>query len=158
MPLNESRGVTRSNLTPQQKREAEAALYGLPLQERSTMAPGHLTHEELERMRMILLQHDQAEQTGRGIQSFDLNNPPKVPYRFKEFPRCMYRDGQSRAAHNEEEVQTALAQGWSKDPAPVPFEAPALEPEAAAEAAAVDAKLAELRKPKKERIALVTAE
>ena len=112
------------------------------------MAPGQLTHEEIERMRQIVLQHDQTNR--KGIQEFDLNKPPKEPYRHQEFPRMIYDHAKRRTkiVHNADHLADALAAGWKKEPFPAEVEEPELDAATAAEAAAIDR---ELRKPKKQK-------
>jgi hypothetical protein len=107
-----------------------------------------LTHEEAERLRQILLQHDQ--QTQKGIKEFDLNNPPKERYRYQEYPRCIYHhtSGKTHIVHNEEQLKAHLAKGWSIEPTPIVEAEPALDAATQAEVEAVDR---ELRKPKKEK-------
>jgi hypothetical protein len=61
LPLNESSGVRRSNLTPQQRLEAEAAIFGLPAPPPKSERPEQ--REERERQqtdwaRQILAQFD----------------------------------------------------------------------------------------------------
>ncbi len=136
----------RSNLTREQKQQAEAAIYGL---QENFMAPS-LTKDEIERMRAIVAQHDSQ---GRGkIQEFDLNNPPKQPYTHQEFPRVMYHHGKhiTRIAKDAEEMDAAISAGWSKEPFPaVPEpEEPELDAESAAEAAELDAKLKRNKRPR----------
>lgn len=110
MPLNEAVIWKRSNLTPAQKREAEAALYGLN--------PTEMNNPSIEEMRQLVAQHDQQNTRSTGIQQFDINNPPKVPYVHQEFPRVMYHHGkrEMRKANNAEEMAEALAAGWKKEP------------------------------------------
>jgi len=109
------------------------------------MAPSQLTQEEIERMRQIVLQHDAAS---KPVKEFDLNNPPKEPYRHQEFPRLMYKGTGHALAHTKEDMEAALAAGWSKTPHEALEQTvePELDEATAAEAAAVDL---ELKKPKK---------
>ena len=107
-----------------------------------------LTHDEIERMRQIVLQHDQATQ--KGMKEFDLNNPPKEPYRFKKFPMLVYDpdDGSHQQVENEAELKEALAEGWvlvHERPA-VEAAEPELTGEEAAEAAEIQKKLDKLNK------------
>jgi hypothetical protein len=138
MPLNEARGYVRSNLTKEQKQEALAAIYGGPMD----VMQQQFSAEQLEQMRAILAQHDGAQRNG--IKEFDLNNPPKQPYVYQEFPRCLYHHAKNitRNAHSHEEVEAALAAGWSKQPLPaeeLDGTAQPLDTQDAAEAAALDA-------------------
>ena len=143
MPINEAAGYTRNNLTKEQKRQAEAAIFGL---QEIPVSP-ELTQDEIERMRTILAQHDSR----KGVQEFDLNNPPKKPYVHQEYPRVMYHHGkrQMRVAKSPDEVHAAEAAGWQKEPfLPEGAEPPEIEldPESAQEAAEADAKLRKVRK------------
>jgi hypothetical protein len=143
MSINEAGGIRRSNLTKEQRREAEAAIYGLSTKQMSDQ----LTHDEIERMRQIVAQHDQTNKGG--IKEFDLNNPPKLPYRHQEFPKTVY-DHESRRSfivRNREDEKEALDSGFRLDPyLSEPVE---VEPEAeAAEIAQLD-KTA--RRPKKQQ-------
>jgi len=113
MPLNEARGF-HTNLTQEQKREAERALYGL-----ENVMPAEATQEEMNRMREILAQHD-AKTQAAGMKDFDLNKPPTAPYVYREFPFLMYhhRDKKTMPARTHEERERLLADGWSVDPFP----------------------------------------
>src|SRR6516164_1439367 len=99
MPINEFVNLRRSNLTKEQRREAEAAIYGLSTNEMINQ----ISPEEIERMRAIIAQHDQTNKGG--IKEFDLNNPPRLPYRFQEYPKVVYdHDGrQNFIVRNREE-------------------------------------------------------
>ena len=112
------------------------------------MSDQQFSHEEIERMRAILAQHDQTNKTG--IQEFDLNNPPKVPYTHQEFPKVVYHHAkqQMRKAQNPEDLEAAIAAGWSREPFPAEgaVEEPELDETSAAEAAAADAKLRSKKK------------
>lgn len=136
--MNEAAGYYRGGLTPKQKKEAEAAIYGLSGEK---MTPG-FSAEEIERMRQMVAAHDQASGANRP-KEFDLNNPPKAPYTHQEYPRVMYHHGkrQHKHAHSEADVTAAEAAGWSKEPFPSePVDIP-LDAESAKEAAELDAKL-----------------
>ena len=129
MPINEARRVSRrSNLTSQQKREAEAAIYGL--QESQHLPDHQLTAEELQTMRTLLAQYEGQHQP---IKEFDLNKPPVAPYRFQEFPKMMYHHARhsTAAAHDADEQAELEAKGYQAEPFPPettddaePFEAP----------------------------------
>lgn len=114
-----------------------------------------LTHDEIERMRQIVLQHDQSTQ--KGMKEFDLNNPPKEPYRFRKFPMLVYDpdDGNHQQVENEGELAEAMKEGWvlAEDRPTVEAAEPELSGEDAAEAAAIQQKLDKLnkqaKKPKK---------
>jgi len=138
MSLNESRGWSRSNLTPQQKREAEAAIYGL--QEPVYTMSNELSPAEIERMRAMIAAHDQKT----AVTEFDLNKPPVEPYVYQAFPKCVYHpDGRNRIVRDEAEMEMALEAGWKLKPitAAPAAEQPELEPEAAAEVARIDSQL-----------------
>ena len=142
MPLNEAYGFYRSNLTKEQKRQAEAAVYG---QSVPTMPTTPLSDEDIERFRTLVAQHD-----ARGtIKEFDLNNPPQVPYTYQPFPTTVYHHATKRnkVVPDQEALEKALAEGWKHEP--IPSEPPPeIELDAATkeEAAAVDK---EAKKPKK---------
>ncbi|HVH87682.1 MAG TPA: hypothetical protein VM912_13225 [Terriglobales bacterium] len=129
MPIPEPSLYRPSNLTRQQRQEQLASIYGVPM---------NLTPEEIERMRQIVQQHDSDR---KPIQTVDLNNPPKQPYRFQKFPMMVYDLVNSHPAHDEErpsrngfgmdvfhvpakvislmvqseeQLQEALAAGWSE--------------------------------------------
>jgi hypothetical protein len=131
-------------LTKEQKRQAEAAIYGVPAD--IAMSPSQLTPEEIERMRAIVAQHDR----GANQNEFDLNAPKQKPYRYEEFPRLMYNHATRahRPARNQAELDAALEAGWSKEPFPAD-DAEAGEPELdatnAAAAAATEKRLEEAR-------------
>jgi hypothetical protein len=152
MPLNESRGWTRSNLTKEQKRQAVAAIYGH--QEISpSMNQQQFSDAEIERMRQIIGQHDS---TNGKIREFDLNNPPKLPYSHQEFPKVVYHHGERRhkKVHSAQEHKAHLADGWKNDAYPADeSNEPELDPATAAEVAAVDEYLAKLRAAELAKIA-----
>jgi hypothetical protein len=139
MPINEAAGIRRrSHLTKEQKRQAEASIYGL--QDSLTPMPNEqFSTEDIDRMRAILAQHD-AQNRG-GIKEFDLNKPPKEPYTFQEFPKLVY-DHTARkhqTVRNAHEEKAALTAGWRNEPYPAELPEPAeLDAEDAAEAARLD--------------------
>jgi hypothetical protein len=141
MPINESVNLRRSNLTKEQRREAEAAIYGLSTKEMINQ----LSPEEIERMRAIVAQHDQ--QNKGGIKEFDLNAPPKLPYRHQEYPKVVYdHDGRRHFfVHNREEEREAIDTGLRLDP--YPAEPVEVEPES--EAAEIEKLDKIARKPRK---------
>ena len=115
MPLNEAAGYnSHSNLTEEQQREAQKAIYGLAGRVPTTMSPENLTYEDRVRMRRILDQLDQKEQTG--MKEFDLNKPPQAPYAYREFPYLLYdhANARTRAARNHEERELMLSQGMER--------------------------------------------
>ena len=71
-----------------------------------------LSFEEVERMRQIVQMHDAQR---KPMQTIDLNNPPKEPYRFQKFSMIVYDLSQpSTLIVRSEELQAALADGWSQ--------------------------------------------
>lgn len=154
MPLNEARIFrgTRHSLTSQQRTEQLAALYGVEPETSEMESLANFSAEQIEQMRAMLAAHD-ANAPREGIKQFDLNNPPKLPWVYKEYPRCLYHHAKrlTRNAHSDEQLEAALAAGWSKEPfLPEGHEAPeAIELDAneAAEIAAADA-LAKKKKAK----------
>lgn len=143
MALNEAGGPKRSNLTREQREQAEAAIYGFV---ERPMANQQFSPDDIERMRTILAQHDSQKQTNE----FDLNNPPKERYVHQEFPRMVYHheERKTRVVKNAAELHQYLAEGWSKDPYPMEAPAPALDAASSREAAAIDKQIAELNKKK----------
>jgi hypothetical protein len=113
MPLNEAFSPY-SSLNQQQQHEAMEAIYGLKKEQ--PMTP-QLTHDEFERMRQILAQHD-AETVQKSMKEFDLNNPPVERYVFREYPFLMYnhQTGKTQPAVNHEVRQRMLAEGWTEEP------------------------------------------
>lgn len=105
-------------MTRQERQEAEAQVYGLT---RTPMTPGQFSSEDIERMRAFLAQHDAASGKGPGvIKEFDLNNPPKEPYRFQEFPKLVYDHDElkHKVVRNPKEEKAALAEGWQLEAYP----------------------------------------
>jgi hypothetical protein len=135
-------GGRRSNLTKAQRRDAEAAIYGLDPHLQTPMSTSNLSIDEIERMRAILASHDANNRVG--IKEFDLNNPPKLPYVHQEFPRLVYHHGRRihRVAADAEALAEALEMGWSKEPyaAVVAAGQTEIDLAEAAEIAALDAK------------------
>ena len=84
-----------------------------------------LTYEERVRMRRHLDELD-AKEAG-GHKEFDLNKPLTPPYVYREYPFLMYHHAtrKTRPAHNAEQRQRMLAEGWSEDP--VMIESPEVE-------------------------------
>ena len=141
MPINEFSN-RRSNLTKEQRREQEAAIYGLSTKQMIDQ----LSPEEIERMRQIVAQHDQTNK--QGIKEFDLNNPPRLPYRFQEYPKTVY-DHEGRRSfivRNREDEREALESGLRLDP--FPAEPEEVQPEA--EAAEIEKLDKQARKPRKQ--------
>jgi len=146
MPLNESVRPRRSNLTTQQQREAERAIYGLQENKTLPQPQTQLTRAELEQMRHILAQHD--KQIGP-MKEFDLNKPPVEPYRHQEFPKAMHHHGDrvTRIVASADEQKILEAQGFETKP--YPSEAPPdveLDEEERAEIASIDGLLKKKKK------------
>jgi hypothetical protein len=146
MSINESRVPVRSNLTDAQKRAAEAAIFGLP-DDLHRMNVSPLTHDEIERMRQIVMQHDSEGK--RTMNEFDLNNPPKAPYRHQEFPRIVYDHvgRKTLKVRNQAELENALGAGYELEAFAPEVAEPELSPAERAEVARLDR---EARRPKKE--------
>ena len=155
MPINESSNNLRSDLTAEQQRRAQAAVYGLPEPEPAQ----DLSAEDVQRLRMILARHD--AQTSP-VREFDLNKPPRSetlapgtpgangPYQYQPFPRMLYdhRLRSTTIVRSQPQMEQALADGWRLDPYPSEpvEEGPEFDAAVEAEIAAVDA---ELKKKKK---------
>lgn len=115
MPLNEAAGMKpRRTLTKEQIREAEAACRGVPTIQ-SMFPQANLTPDQMEQLRAILNAHD-ASKSGPP-KEFDLNKPPQEPYRFKEFPKLVYRHDtrEHKAVPNAAEEKRALDAGWKTE-------------------------------------------
>lgn len=77
-----------------------------------------LTFEEIEKMRALVNAHDKDSMGG--VKEFDLNNPPKLPYRHLEYPKHVGYDKKgtlliAQNAHQEAELEKKVA---SKTPPP----------------------------------------
>lgn len=144
MPFNPAGGYRRSNLTKEQKREAEAAIYGLSTKDMEQQ----FSQEDIERMRAILAQHDSQAQR-QGIREFDLNSPPKEPYKYQEFPKLVYdHDARThRVVRNKAEEKAALEAGWLNEPFPAEAPAEELDDDDAAEVARLDKIARKKKKP-----------
>lgn len=132
MPLNEAYGFYRSNLTKEQKRAAEAAIYGQPA---PNMPFQPLSQEEVERWRTTIAQHDAQA----SVKEFDLNNPMTPPYVFQAFPTTVYKGTGNKVVPDQEALDKALGEGWKHEPIP-PEKAPDPDLEAAAKEIATAAK------------------
>lgn len=100
----------------------------------ATAPLANLTAEDIEKMRQIVNQHDQMQQ------SFDINKPPQKQYRYQEYPRLVYKHDtrETLKVHSDEQLEEAKAAGYVIEP----FEAEIdLEPELDAESAAELAKV-----------------
>lgn len=105
----------------------------------------HFSDHEIERMRTILMHHDSQKAKE---QVHDLNNPPRVSYSHQAYPKAVYKGAahQAKLVHNETEHQEALAAGFENEPFGEDDEPETvLDAASAAEAAAVDEKLAKLK-------------
>ena len=144
--MNEAAGFKRTGLNREQRAAAEAALLGVPLQTEQIT----LSHDEAERLRALLQQHDKQSMP----KQFDMNAPPKIPYVFQPFPQMLYDhvNRETMIVHSAEERKEWLAQGWREDafPREVPQEV-SLDPDEAAEVAKVDMVLQAKRGPGRPR-------
>lgn len=112
MPIPEPGLFRRSNLTKQQQEEQLQAIYGVSM-------PQELSFEEVQRMRQIVAQFDADR---KPMQTIDLNNPPKEPYRFQKFPKMVYDLENSvpgslvtQVVRSQEELDSAIERGWSEE-------------------------------------------
>lgn len=105
-----------------------------------------LSPQEIEGLRAMLAKHDEGTSK---VNEFDLNNPPQVPYVYREFPRVIYHHDarKTKVVQNAKELEAHLAQGWEKEPFPAEVEEPELDAASAKEAAGIDQRL--IKKPKK---------
>jgi len=108
------------------------------------------TDAEIEKMRLFVTEHDKSKGSNN---TFDLNNPPRVPYVYQEFPRLVYHHGarKHKPVHSADEHKAALADGFQNEPFPAEAAVPELDPAEQAEVAALDKKLAEKKKTAKAR-------
>lgn len=108
---NPSRGLTRN-----QKADQMAVIYGLS---GAGMAP-QFSNEEIERMRQVLSAHDATNKGLGGMKEFDLNNPPKLPYRHLEYPKHVGYDkkGVLLIAANAQQEAELEKRVFSKTPPP----------------------------------------
>jgi hypothetical protein len=144
VPLNESTGRKRSNLSKEQRHQALAAIYGI-----SEEAMKPITHEEAQRMREILAEHDK---TAAPVKEFDLNNPPQKPYRFQAFPKLVYHHEYREydKAENQQQLDALFAEGFQLEPFPTEEEI-VLDPASAQEAANIQKQIDAInsRRPKR---------
>ena len=147
MPLNESSGNYRKGrgLTKQQRKEQEAALYGLHptnAMEDFFAAMQSLTPEEQARLMAVI----RPSKPGQ-VKVHDLNNPPKEPYIFEPYPKMLYRFGDTRIVQTQEEHERAAAEGWKdKGLIGVAEEPEALDEQSAVEAANIDDQIRKKRR------------
>ena len=99
------------------------------------MANRQFTDEEVQNMRMAIAQHER-----QGIGEFDINNPPKKPYHFQEFPKTMYfhETGANCIVSAESEQIKMEKAGWSTKPTAPKTEAKIAEEPAPEEPAPED--------------------
>jgi hypothetical protein len=143
--MNQAGSFKRSGLTKQQKAEQEAAIYGLTPQHHM-----QLSHDEIERMRQIVQQHDAQSGTSRnGIREFDLNKPPQERYVYREFPKVLYHHDSRihTTVHNKEQERIKLNDGFVTEP--YLNEEPEIEVDLGAEDAAEAAQLTKQARTKK---------
>jgi len=143
MSINETPLAPPSNLTPEQRRQAEAALLGIEAPDPADPVP---TLQQIEFMRTQLAQFDARNQP----REFDLNNPPRKPYHHQEYPKMLYHheDRVTRIVKTREQEDGFIGLGYVREPfaAAAPAPPPALDAATRAEVARVDA---ELRRPRK---------
>jgi hypothetical protein len=131
MPIPAPERYRRSNLTKEQQQEQLSALYGVPMAQQ-------FSEVDIANMRRALAEHDSQ---AKPVTIHDLNNPPREPYKFQKFPMMVYDHANSfpateqeepsktgfgmitvhvraniasRTVQSEEELQAALADGWSE--------------------------------------------
>jgi hypothetical protein len=152
-------GSMNQSVRPVRRRKEAEELRRILLPPEERVVPQNseqFSREEVERMREIVLRSDRGS-----INVFDLNNPPKVPYKHQEFPKMVYdhskaepsrevvkktREGEEmvhiaaklgqKIVNNEAELAEALASGYVEEP-PVfgaPDEGGDIDPEAHQEA------------------------
>lgn len=114
-----------------------------------------MTHSEAEFLRQLLAQHDSTSH--QPVQEFDLNKPPVPPYVHQQWPTLLYAwdDEYQRVKYlralSQQELDDAVAKGWSEAPISGPPEEAELDPAATAEAQALDDKIAAAKKAKSAR-------
>lgn len=112
MPLNEAVAIRRNRLNNKQKHEALTAIYGLSIQETSMPDTAQFSHADIEHMRQLLAAHD-TNNPKKGIETFDLNNPPKQNYVFQKFPMHMTnKAGEAKVASDEKDVAKLSKKGY----------------------------------------------
>lgn len=149
MPMNEAGGYRRSNLTRQQQRDQELAIYGRsPEPFMSTNTP-QFNQAQLDQMRAILAQHD-SQSTGV-VKEFDLNNPPVQRYVHQEYPKFVYHHDKraEKVVHSKDQEDGFLKLGYQTKPFPAEVPEVELDDADAAEVAALKAEIEALKKKKK---------
>lgn len=102
----------RTRMTAEEKKEAEAAIYGLRLER--NMEP--MNAADVERMRELVAQHDLQNRPAN--REFDLNNPPKEPYVHQAFPKHKYHASGKAVIVASPDEEKALGDGWADRPFP----------------------------------------
>jgi hypothetical protein len=140
----------RTGLTPDQKRDALAAIYGVPSQGKNmaiqTDSRHKLSPEEILSLRTLLAKQDDDP---KPVKEFDLNKPPQQPYTHQDFPRAVYHHlkAKVKSVADQAELDKHLAAGWTIEPFPQPQDDPDI-PLSGAEQQEVAKLDAEARKPK----------
>lgn len=137
MAINELPTAPASNMTQEQRRKQEAAILGIPAGDPGVPA---LTFEQIEFMRTQVAKFDAATMP----REFDLNNPPRVPYRHQEYPKTLYHheDRVARVVKSREQEDGLIGLGYVREPfPPVADPGPQLDPITLAEIAKLDAEL-----------------
>lgn len=143
--INEVPPHPTAQMTPEQRRQAEAAILGLPA---DNGEPKTFTPEQIEFMRTAVAQADSHIRT----REFDLNNPPRKPYRHLEYPKMLYHhaDRVSKVVRSREQEDGMLELGYVHEPfANAAVDAlPVLDAATQAEIARLDAIARQPRKPR----------
>lgn len=132
-----------------QKREAEAVIYGLHEGQQPMSILDRLSPEE--RAQLIAEVKDAVNSPAEPTKEFDLAKPPTPQYRHQEYPRLVYHHGERKhkAVKSDEELAAAKEDGYQVEPFPAEAPVVELDDASAAEADAVDKKIAKLKKQKK---------
>jgi hypothetical protein len=96
MPIPEPGIYRPSNLTKKQQQDELASCYGVSMSEQISAA-------DAEQLRQILQRYDLEH---KPVQIINLNDPPKVSYKFQKFPMVVYDHRASQPAH--EELRSAI--------------------------------------------------
>ena len=136
--INELPAKNSSNLTPEQRRQAEAAILGLTVPTEQEFTPA-----EYEAMRTKLAQYDQ---NGMRNKEFDLNRPPQKRYIHQEYPKMLYHhdDRVSKVVQTKAQEDGLLKLGYVREPfepTVAEFRPPVLDAQAQAEVARIEAEL-----------------
>jgi hypothetical protein len=79
------------------------------------------TPEQIAQMRQILAVHDKGSGQLGGMKEFDLNNPPKLPYKHQEYPKHLGYDAKGKlliAKSTEDEEKLGKLVKSKTPPAP----------------------------------------